>query len=634
MSMLSTQPELPLPPLATAGGSVFEPGSKIALPSLLVAPGPDLAAAIGAVVLADLTPAGHIEVAAACQRLSRWSAGTQLLALAEYGRTQVWSGEPEARDDPKGVRAKQYGASDLDALTEFADREVSCALGIGALSAAAKLGMAQDLDQRLTGTRAAMLAGVLDEHKARLIVRATRVLKTSNAAVVEAQILPRAATFSYNRLKSELARLVIAADPVSASERHERAWQRRVVSKQRRDDGMGTFTADLTADGLTTVWNALDAHARASQAYTGRAQGDDRTIGQRRADGLVDLCADYLDGVLAGNLDYRPARDTTGWTNYRPTPPDNSSDTPEPTPDQPDQPGRVVARRVLSESALKRLRSVLQRRCMINVHMGADVVLGISDNPVYLEGYGWTPAPVGRRVLRQNAEMRRIIDDPVTGQALDISAKTYTPSPAMALAARMRDQLCTFPTCDPRATDCQLDHTIPHPKGRAGAGRPGDRHQTSIDGLGSLCDTEHRLKTLGGWQVVRMPDGWEWHSPHGKIYTTNYGQLLATDIDRSGHRRRHPHRVGRPRRLRARRRRIRPRRRTTNRGRCGAVRRRPGTVLIPYSVCQRVGSRKTLTLSEQVEHRQIHPPAAAGKCSQMRRCQRSRRRFSAQAPVG
>src|ERR1700710_2156404 len=113
MSMLSTQPELPLPPLATAvSGVPFEPGSTIVLPSLLVTPGPELAAAIGALVFADLTPAGHIEVAAACQRLSRWSAGTQLVALAEYGRSQVWPGEPDARDAPKGVRARQYGASD------------------------------------------------------------------------------------------------------------------------------------------------------------------------------------------------------------------------------------------------------------------------------------------------------------------------------------------------------------------------------------------------------------------------------------------------------------------------------------------------------------------------------------------
>ncbi|MDQ2738068.1 MAG: 13E12 repeat family protein [Actinomycetota bacterium] len=194
------------------------------------------------------------------------------------------------------------------------------------MAAAAKLGMAQDLDQRLTGTRAAMLAGVLDDHKARLIVRATRVLITSSAAVVEAQVLPRAATWSYKRLKSELARLVIAADPVCASERHERARARRVVSKRRSEDGMGILTADLTADGLTTVWNALDAHARQSLAYAGRAQGDDRSVGQRRADGLVDLCAGYLDGVLAGDLEYRAPRTSTGWTTYRAHQPDDSSD--------------------------------------------------------------------------------------------------------------------------------------------------------------------------------------------------------------------------------------------------------------------------------------------------------------------
>jgi hypothetical protein len=530
--MSSTQPELPLPPSATAvSGVAFEPGSRVELPSLVVTPGPELAGAIGALVFADLTPAGHVEVAAACQRLSRWVAGTQLVALAEYGRSQVWTGEPDARDDPTGVRAKQYGASDLEALKEFTDREISCALGIGALSAAAKLGMAQDLDQRLTGTRAAMLAGVLDEYKARLIVRATRVLKTSDAAVVEAQVLPRAAKWSYNRLKSELARLVVAADPASASERHERARQRRTVSKQRCDDGMGTLTADLSADDLTTVWNALDAHARTSQAYMGRAQGDDRTIGQRRADGLVDLCASYLDGVLAGNLEYRAPRTSTGWSTYRPTPRDDSptASAAAPTPEQAE---RVVPR-ALSDAALKRLRSALTRRCMVNVHLGADVVLGHSDNPVYLDGYGWTPAPVGRRILSQNADMRRIIDDPHTGHALDIGVKTYTPSPATALAARMRDQTCTFPGCDTRAADCQLDHTIPHPQGRAGPRKPGDRHETSVDGLGSLCDSEHRLKTLGGWHVEKTPDGWEWHSPHGKIYSTTtvtYSPQTLTEL--------------------------------------------------------------------------------------------------------
>jgi len=354
--------------------------------------------------------------------------------------------------------------------------------------------MAQDLDQRLPGVRAAMIAGTLDETKARLIVRATRILKTSDAAVVEAQVLPRAVTWSYNRLASELARLVIAADPATAAERHERARQRRVVSMQRREDGMGALAADLSVDDLATVWNALDAHARTSRAYAGAAQGDHRSMGQRRADGLVDLCASYLDGALAGDLEYRAPRTSTGWTTYRPTQPDDAStgegadearrerattsagdaaptsdaptdDTPDLTPGRPDQPALqaecgarsadpsteppdqaapgqpTVVPRVLIEAVLKRLRSTLQRRSMVNVHVGADVVLGASDNPVYLDGYGWTPAPVGRRILSQNAQ--------------------------------------------------------------------------------------------SGWQVAHTPTGWEWISPHGKIYTTTlvtYSAQTLADI--------------------------------------------------------------------------------------------------------
>lgn len=157
---------------------------------------------------------------------------------------------------------------------------------------------------------------------------------------------------------------------------------------------------------------------------------------------------------------------------------------------------------------------------MINVHMGADVALAVSDQPVYLSGYGWAPAPVGRRLLGQNAVMRRMLDDPATGEVLHTSRRTYRPDAAMADAARTRDRVCTFPTCDQPAAECQLDHTRPHPQGRKGSAEPGDSHDTSVGGLGCLCDSEHRVKTLGGWNVNRLADRWEWISPTGKVYTS------------------------------------------------------------------------------------------------------------------
>ena len=69
-----------------------------------------------------------------------------------------------------------------------------------------------------------------------------------------------------------------------------------------------------------------------------------------------------------------------------------------------------------------------------------------------------------------------------------------------------------------------LDHTIPHTK----HGPPG---QTALGNLGPVTRTEHRAKTLGGWQA-RQPDlgTYLWRSPDGLVaLTTNQGTLLLGD---------------------------------------------------------------------------------------------------------
>lgn len=283
-----------IPESDESGSSPFEDGSRIELVALMGPAGAGLAAEIEALTLADLSVGGTVEVVAATQRLIRWAYGTQMFALAEYDRFQVWSGDPKHASDPAGVRAKHYGADDLEALSEFADREISCALGVAPVTAGLKLGMAQDLQERLPRVRALMLAGVLDETKAKLIVSATRVLGSVEAAIVEGQIVGSAAKMPYRRLKSELDRLVIAADPATAAARHQRARKERQCKATPTEDGMGIFSAALSADDLVTVWKALDARAWAGKELLGKATGDHRTIDQRRVDAFVELCAQSL----------------------------------------------------------------------------------------------------------------------------------------------------------------------------------------------------------------------------------------------------------------------------------------------------------------------------------------------------
>lgn len=74
----------------------------------------------------------------------------------------------------------------------------------------------------------------------------------------------------------------------------------------------------------------------------------------------------------------------------------------------------------------------------------------------------------------------------------------------------IRDRTCRHPTCRRRATQCDLDHTIPYDKG----GR-----SCSCD-LGAECRTHHQLKQLPGWTLSQDPDGtFTWTTPAGLTYT-------------------------------------------------------------------------------------------------------------------
>lgn len=59
----------------------------------------------------------------------------------------------------------------------------------------------------------------------------------------------------------------------------------------------------------------------------------------------------------------------------------------------------------------------------------------------------------------------RILTDPL-GHILDITELGRFPSPKLRIAVDIRDGTCRFPTCSRPAMDSDLDHRIPHPRGR------------------------------------------------------------------------------------------------------------------------------------------------------------------------
>jgi hypothetical protein len=120
---------------------------------------------------------------------------------------------------------------------EFTADQIACALGESRTRGYDLLGLAEHLDARLPGTRAALLDGTISVSKARLIATATALLDPDEAAAAEATVLDRAALLTPGGLRAAIARAVIEAAPDKARERRESAARFARVERWAEDTG-------------------------------------------------------------------------------------------------------------------------------------------------------------------------------------------------------------------------------------------------------------------------------------------------------------------------------------------------------------------------------------------------------------
>lgn len=107
------------------------------------------------------------------------------------------------------------------------------------------------------------------------------------------------------------------------------------------------------------------------------------------------------------------------------------------------------------------------------------------------------------------AQMRAILDEAAGGCAHTLEVKSYKVPGTMRRWITARDRTCRNPICRRRATQCDMDHTVPFEKG----GR------TCPCGLGSLCRAHHELKQLPGWHLSQDAQGcFTWATPAGLTY--------------------------------------------------------------------------------------------------------------------
>ncbi len=140
------------------------------------------------------------------------------------------------------------------------------------------------------------------------------------------------------------------------------------------------------------------------------------------------------------------------------------------------------------------------------------------DAPAELLGHGWI-SPDQARLLAADAELTRLVCDPLTGIAVDLGHTVYRPPQNLVDLVLARDRTCIMPGCRQPSWRSENDHLIrarPDPH----TGKP-TLGTTDEGNLAPACKHHHLAKDADrGFHVTRNPDGsYTWTTPLGRTHT-------------------------------------------------------------------------------------------------------------------
>ncbi|MFD0047278.1 DUF222 domain-containing protein [Pseudarthrobacter scleromae] len=367
--------------------------------------------------------------------------------------------------------------------------EIGCVLAIGPRAASAFLSVSHALTTTLPLTLAALQAGTISWQHARGMADEAATLDPAGAAALEAHFLdpdtPRpagAATIGEmpaHRFKHKARTWRERHHPESLEKRHTKAVADRRVEYRPDQDGMAWLSACLPAHQALAGWNRLNALARAAQG-----PHEPRTLTQIRADHFAEaiLTSGTSSGSSRGSGDSSSVRaDTSAGAGAGTDPAGLSS--------------RIRAQVLVTVPVL--------------------TLMGLTDEPAMLDGYGPIPASMARDLVANGADaFHRVLVDPRDGAPLEIGRTSYRVTKAMRNWLRLRDGQCPFPGCSNSSLDNEADHLLAWHHGGT----------TGISNLGQPCPKHHKLRHTTGWKPTpatkNQPPGWT--SPTGRHYKSEH----------------------------------------------------------------------------------------------------------------
>jgi len=397
----------------------------------------------------------HAARAAAIDDLARWVAST-----AETGRPLprvILTQKAQAAGEE--CRPLQRW-SEKQAATEGLVAELGCLLRVHENTARNLLCVSEMLQHELPVTRARLANGSISYRHAEVIVNNALSLPDTARAAFEAETLTGADDLTVTQLKKRAITVRELSHPESILTRHRNALNARNFAVSPNRDGMACLELILTQEDAAAITDRVDTLARSLHNAAAQEPVDTRTLGQQRLDVAVDL---LLTGVTETGL------------------------------------GAGV-------------------QGLVNVTVPVLTLMGLSDEPGTLDGFGPIDADTARRVAATAKSFTRILIHPETSAVLSVGKTRYKVPADLKKWLELRDGTCRFPGCTRQARHSDIDHT--HDWQYNG--------ETRWDNLAHLCKRSHRLKTETGWTAVQTPDGTlNWTSPAGKHYATHPATRLG-----------------------------------------------------------------------------------------------------------
>jgi hypothetical protein len=338
--------------------------------------------------------------------------------------------------------------------------EIACALHIPEVTAQKLISESKTLVNELPATLEGLRLGRFSRRHAQVIIDGSWRLPVELREQFEATVLPYAETLTVSRFTAKARKVRERLDKTTMTERHAKAREDRHVEFLPDEDGMAWLNLFLDASVAQAAFRKATDIAKALQG-----PDESRTLAQLQADVLAEtmLSSEPPCGAAADNAGSGFGTGTgsgagTG-TPGHPTPAGNadSADGEEPPPDDYDPfdsddpardfdredapadsgedataaatpesaPATVFGDAHRPESRPNTDSSIAPARPNVALMVPALSLLGQSDEPAILDGYGPIDLDTAKRLVGNAKSFTRILTHPETGTILSVGRKKY-----------------------------------------------------------------------------------------------------------------------------------------------------------------------------------------------------------------